>query len=257
MKRITTLFVWGLLFLSVAVQGCQIRHHSESFESKKTKPYKKTDKKSTKKTILKSPKTPNPSSKISNVPLCPDGNHPHMINLGLPSRTKWACCNIGSTCPEEYGDYYAWGETKTKSTYDWCNYEYYKDKSYSNLGTTISGTMYDVAHVKWGELWQMPTKEQCDELINNCSHYYTKVNGIKGRMFISKKNGRSIFIPASGLRDVTALNSTNMDGLYWTGTQYENYIEGAYFFSISTNNNIVETSSLFRPLGLTIRPITK
>ena len=257
MKRFTTLFVLGLLFLIISVQGCQFRHHSVSSQSKTTKPYKKLDNKSTKKTIPKLSQAPNASLKISNDPLCPDGNHPHMIDLGLPSRTKWACCNIGSTCPEEFGDYYAWGETKTKSTYDWCHYEYYKNKSYSNLGTTISGTMYDVAHVKWGGLWQMPTKEQCDELINNCSHYFTKVNGIKGCMLISKKNGRSVFIPASGLRDATALNSTNMDGLYWTGTQYEKYLEGAYFFNINISDNIVETSHLFRSLGLTIRPVAK
>ena len=96
---------------------------------------------------------------------CPDANHPHMIDLGLPSGTKWACCNVGATKPEDYGGYYAWGETETKYDYSWVTYSHC-DRSQStcyNLGSSICGTKYDVAHVKWGGNCQMPTYDQCVE----------------------------------------------------------------------------------------------
>lgn len=88
---------------------------------------------------------------------CPDDNHPHMIDLGLPSGTKWACCNVGATKPEEYGGYYTWGETEEKSVYDWSTCKYWTDSNgdgyaddyeFTNLGSDIAGTGYDVAHVK-------------------------------------------------------------------------------------------------------------
>lgn len=87
--------------------------------------------------------------------LCPDDNHPHAIDLGLPSGTKWACCNVGSSKPEEYGGYYAWGEKNgNKSEYKWKNYEHIEnydpdwfDFDIVNIGSNISGTTYDTALV--------------------------------------------------------------------------------------------------------------
>ncbi|MBO4315774.1 MAG: hypothetical protein J5867_07425, partial [Prevotella sp.] len=79
------------------------------------------------------------------------------VDLGLPSKTKWASCNVGATKPEEYGGYYAWGETEEKEVYDESTYKYYQNDEYVNLGSDISGTEYDVAHVKWGGNWRMPT----------------------------------------------------------------------------------------------------
>ena len=99
---------------------------------------------------------------------CPDGNHPHAINLGLPSGTLWACCNVGASMPEEYGGSYAWGETEEKSAYDWSTYIHYDISNYTcnDIGSDISGTDYDVAHVKWGGSWHMPSLEQIKELLN-------------------------------------------------------------------------------------------
>ena len=128
---------------------------------------------------------------------CPDNNHPHLIDLGLPSGTKWACCNVGANKPEAYGDYYAWGETETKSTYDWSSY-IHCDGSQStchNIGSDIAGTQYDVAHVQWGGSWVMPSQSQIKELVENCTHEWTTLNGVNGRNFTGT-NGGTIFLPA-------------------------------------------------------------
>jgi hypothetical protein len=102
---------------------------------------------------------------------CPDENHPHSIDLGLPSGTKWACCNIGASNPEESGGFYAWGETTNKNDFSWATY-IHCDGSYDtchDLGADIAGMSYDVAHEKWGDKWQMPSSEQINELIKNCT----------------------------------------------------------------------------------------
>jgi len=116
-----------------------------------------------------SPSTPN-SPSTSNLS-CPDDNHPHMIDLGLSSGTKWACCNVGANKPEGNGDYYAWGETQTKSKYNWSTYTHCdgSEENCHNIGSDIAGTRYDVAHVKWGGSWVMPSRDQIKELKDNCT----------------------------------------------------------------------------------------
>ena len=111
---------------------------------------------------------------------CPDNNHPHAIDLGLPSGTKWACCNVGTTTPESYGSYYAWGEKEEKEKYDWTTYIHCDGsmKTCQSLGSDIAGTEYDVAHVKWGGFGVMPSKDQFQELIDKCSYTGTIENGV-------------------------------------------------------------------------------
>jgi hypothetical protein len=156
--------------------------------------------------------------------LCPDENHPHMIDLGLPSGTKWACCNIGASEPKEVGGYYAWGELETKSQYGDETYKYfikyvnsqYGDwpvPVYANIGTDISGTDYDVAHVKWGVGWRMPTMDEMKELKNYCSSSWFNLNGKGGRLYTGP-NGNIIFLPAGGWYTNTFSSSNN----YWTST---------------------------------------
>ena len=89
---------------------------------------------------------------MANAQSCPDDNHPHAIDLGLPSGTKWACCNVGTTTPEGYGGYYAWGETEEKEIYDWTTYIHCDGsmETCHDLGSDIAGSEYDVAHVQWG-----------------------------------------------------------------------------------------------------------
>ena len=140
---------------------------------------------------------------------CPDDNHPHIIDLGLPSSTKWACCNVGADKPEAYGGYYAWGETEEKSTYTEMTYQYctgedtdgdgYYDSniSYQSLGSDIANTEYDVAHVKWGGSWVMPSYDQQMELFSSCTYTWTSINGVSGEE-LTGPNGCTIFFPAAG-----------------------------------------------------------
>ena len=119
------------------------------------------------------------------------------IDLGLPSGTKWASCNVGATKPEEYGELFAWGETSTKRTFSDRNY-----KLPQSSVNDISGTKYDVAHVKWGGGWRMPTKAQIEELAEKCKVSQTSINGVKG-VLVKGPNGRSIFLPAAGAQWIT------------------------------------------------------
>ena len=171
--------------------------------------------------------------------LCPDDNHPHMIDLGLPSGTKWACCNVGADKPEAYGGYYAWGETEEKSIYTEVSYLYssgvdkdgdgwYDDFHFDteicgvwqNLGSDIAGTQYDVAHVKWGGSWVMPSNDQNQELIDICTYECASVNGVKGGKFTSKTNGGSIFLPGAGFRTFDIIFCPDAGyGYYWSSTQ--------------------------------------
>ena len=160
---------------------------------------------------------------------CPDNHHPHAIDLGLPSGTKWACCNIGASSPEGYGGYYAWGETSEKSEYTWDNYAYYNSQTgdFISLGSDIAGTSYDVAHVQWGGSWVMPSHVQQRELVEHCSREWTTVNGVNG-VLVTGPSGGQIFLPAAGSRWDGYLSSAGSDGNYWSSTQYPDSSIGAY-----------------------------
>ena len=152
---------------------------------------------------------------------CPDGNHPHMIDLGLPSGTKWACCNVGASAPEEYGNYYAWGETSPKSVYNWDTYQYGSSwDNVVNIGSDIAGTQYDAATANWGAPWRMPSLTQIAELRDNCTSTWTTQNGVNGRKFTGP-NGGTIFLPAAGYRWDSDLYSAGSYGRYWSSTLYE------------------------------------
>ncbi len=173
---------------------------------------------------------------------CPDSNHPHAIDLGLPSGTKWACCNIGASCPEEYGGYYAWGETEEKSYYDWNTYKYYNENSgVVNIGSDIAGTSYDVAHVKWGGSWRMPTTEQQQELLNNCSSEWTSENGIYGRRFTGP-NGASVFLPAAGY------------GGCWSSSLYP-YYDGCNAYYLAFVSGGASCYNNYRNSGVSVRAV--
>ena len=140
---------------------------------------------------------------------CPDDHHPHLIDLGLPSGLKWACCNVGADTPEAYGNYYAWGETTPKDIYSWDNYEYGRYNYYDDsddgsqlvdIGRVISGTAFDAATMNWGAAWRTPNYFEGLELRWNTTQEWTMQNGVSG-MKITGKNGGSIFIPATGQYD--------------------------------------------------------
>ena len=179
------------------------------------------------------------------------------IDLGLPSKTKWASCNVGATKPEEYGGYYAWGETEKKETYTWENY-LYCDGSYStcnDLGSDISGTEYDVAHVKWGGDWVMPTLDDIKELLDNCTSEWTKLNGVNGMKFTSKKNGNSIFLPAAGSRWNGGLYAGKR-GCYWSSTQYPAHLYSAYSMDFDSGSANWSYND-YRSGGQSVRPVVR
>ena len=190
---------------------------------------------------------------------CPDDHHPHMIDLGLPSGTKWACCNVGADKPEANGAYYAWGETEEKDeynevTYQYCTGEdpnsygwYQQNAQYQDLGNDIAGTQHDVAHMKWGGSWVMPSIDEIKELIDNCFSSFTSMNGVKGQKFLSKNNGVTIFLPA------TALHYVGEIGEYWSSTQEPSDLKwayGLYFFP-----KTLYWDYFSHAVGLTVRPV--
>ena len=155
------------------------------------------------------------------------------VDLGLS--VKWATCNVGASTPGRYGNYYAWGETSTKSNYGYDNSASY-GKSWSDIGGNSSR---DAATANWGGSWRMPTKAEFQELIDNCTWTWTTQNGHKGYK-VTGKNGQSIFLPAAGYRRGATLNGDGEDGYYWSSTPYESYTDRAcivYFFEGGRNVN--------------------
>ena len=143
------------------------------------------------------------------------------VDLGLS--VKWATCNVGANKPEDYGNYYAWGETKTKSDYSLSNSVTY-GKSFSDIG---GKSQYDAARANWGGTWRLPTKAEQQELLDNCTWKWTTQNGVKGYK-VTGPNGNSIFLPAAGYRGGWSLYGAGEDGYYWSSTPYESTGNGAY-----------------------------
>ena len=191
------------------------------------------------------------------------------VDLGLPSGIKWATHNVGATKPEEYGGYYALGETVEKKKYNWKTYKFCKDSGKtlikyctdSSYGTVDNKTILDleddVAHVKWGASWRMPTRAELDELRNNCTWTWTTQNGVKGYKVTSKSNGNSIFLPAAGSRIGTALFSGGSYGYYWSSSLYESGSYDAYYLSFDSGSSYDWYYYDSRSDGLSVRPVSK
>jgi hypothetical protein len=178
------------------------------------------------------------------------------VDLGLPSGTKWANMNIGASSPEDYGDYFAWGETEPKDTYSWTTYTHCdgSQKTCHDIGTDIAGTEYDVATAQWGKSWHMPTLEQIRELVNNCTSEWTTQNGVNGRKFTSKVNGKAIFLPAAGSRWDGELYNAGSQGLYWSSTLDEGYpLNARRLYIYSERARWDDYGGRFG--GLTVRPV--
>ena len=191
---------------------------------------------------------------------CPDDKHPHVIDLGLPSGTKWACCNVGANKPEDFGGYYAWGETKEKKNYfAWDTYIHCNgsESTCHNLGSDIAGTGYDVAHVKWGDSWVMPSFDQIMELLENCTYEWTTVNGINGGKLTSKTNGGTIFLPAAGYINVQFVEPSSVGtiGGFWSGTLHPRFSYDAY--TVGFHSRKVSCDNYYRCSGYPVRPVYK
>ena len=178
------------------------------------------------------------------------------VDLGLPSGTLWATCNVGASKPEEYGDHFAWGETKPKTTYNWGTYKYYIDSDYGTVDNkTELEPSDDAATANWGSGWQMPSLEQFKELYN--SSYTTTtwitMNGVKGRRITSKSNRNSIFLPAAGGRSDTSLYDAGSDGYYWSRSLSTSDSNSAYYLYFYSSD--IYTSYNYRYYGLSVRPV--
>ena len=172
------------------------------------------------------------------------GEPSEMVDLGL--RVKWATCNVGAVTPEEYGDYFAWGETKPKSSYNSSTYSYSSNPSVLPLSK-------DAARVNWGGTWRMPTQAELQELKTNCTWTWTTQNGVKGCKVTSMSNGNSIFLPAAGRYSGSSLYQAGNEGYYWSSTLHATYKSDAYYLLFGSSNQY--TTNQERNLGLLIRPV--
>ncbi len=150
--------------------------------------------------------------KKEDTPLLINGHE--YVDLGLS--VKWATCNVGANSPEEYGGYYCWGETREKYMYTEDTYEYYKNGKYQNIGVDICGTDYDVATIKWGGSWRLPTKNEVYELLMKCKYRLSVRNMVYGYEFTGT-NGKTIFIPLAGDKYVDRATNQGRTGAYLIG----------------------------------------
>lgn len=191
------------------------------------------------------------------------------IDLGLPSGTKWATCNLGAKNPWETGGYYAWGEIREKNSYDvntyrwgpWPPYWKYCNDEFCNVvdNKWKLEPDDDAAHVNWGGSWRTPSMENYKELMCHCHSEWAVINNTRGLRFVSKINGKSVFFPAAGLHNGSDL--TNQDcGYYKTSSLYERNSDSSYVFLFVPKNNLRDWSDILispnpRFLGQSIRPV--
>ena len=175
-----------------------------------------------------------------------DANGYEWVDLGLS--VKWATCNVGATEPEEYGDYFAWGETSPKAEYTWDN-----SLTYDVPMSDISGDpQYDAATANWGGSWRMPTTTEMDELCYNCTWTWTSLNGVYG-MEVTGPNGNSIFLPAAGYRNGSSSYYVSLYGFYWCSTPRDDGDDIAFSRGFHSEGSAWSWSC--RDEGLSVRPV--
>ncbi len=172
------------------------------------------------------------------------------VDLGLPSGLKWATCNVGASKPEEYGNYYAWGETSTKSSYTSDNSKTYGKQMYDIKGNS----QYDAARSNWGGNWRMPTKTEMQELINNCTWEWMTQNGKNGYK-VTGPNGNKIFLPAAGYRLGSSLYCAGERGFYWSSTPNESNSSTACSLCFDSSKHGVDYGN--RSGGQSVRPVSE
>ena len=185
------------------------------------------------------------------------------VDLGLS--VMWATCNVGAVSPEDYGDYFAWGETSPKSTYNWSTYKWRKG-AHNNLTKYSTNSGYgtvdnkkhldlsdDAARSNWGGSWRMPTHDEFTELREKCTWTWTTQNGVEGYKVTSKTNGNSLFLPAAGYRLNSSLSCAGSYGYYWSSslsTDLPYYARFVYF-----NSSNVDWFFNYRYYGRSVRPV--
>lgn len=201
---------------------------------------------------------------VINIILNPSENLCDWVDLGLPSGTLWATKNVGASSPEDYGTYFAWGETTSKEIYNWETYKWCNGSDTTMIkyctisrdgivdNKTILDLEDDAAYVNMNGLWRMPSNSQMWELTHYCTCQWTSRNNINGLLVISP-NGNSLFLPAAGLYMGNTFYHEGIAGYYWVynlGTRFSSsafFLEfGSYWVSWGTNS---------RRYGSSIRPV--
>jgi uncharacterized protein (TIGR02145 family) len=189
------------------------------------------------------------------------------VDLGLPNGTKWANMNIGAENTVDYGDHFAWGETTPKENYNWETYQYcngsgttltkycsnaeYGDNGFTDSLITLEAAD-DAANASWGAEWRMPTHEEIQELIDNCTCTWTKQNGVNGRLFTGR-NGNSIFLPAAGTQGSNGVRDVGSYGTYWASSLYTAIPSDAWRFIFHSGNQLFDND--YRYEGLSVRAV--
>jgi hypothetical protein len=185
------------------------------------------------------------------------------IDLGLS--VKWGTRNVGAIEVEDYGDYFAWGETRPKSNYSWDTYKWCRYGNHNDItkyGKVDNKTQLelsdDAARASWGGRWRMPTRDEIEELCKECDWQWTTLNGVAGYKVTSLKNDNSIFLPAAGsywLGDGTRLDGVGYSGAYWSSSCNEkmhSYWDAYLLSFLSYENSIICN---YRNEGCSVRPV--
>ena len=186
------------------------------------------------------------------------------VDLGLS--VKWATCNVGASKPEDYGDYFAWGETQSKEYYDWSTYKwsngnhdnltkYGMDSNYGIVDNKIIlDKTDDAAAINWGGSWRIPTDAEMTELREQCTWTWTNQNGVNGYKVTSTKNSNSIFLPAAGYRYDDSLCGIGSYG-YFCVNSLDTEVHPYYAFELYFDSRYVVRYFTFRYYGVSLRPV--
>lgn len=190
--------------------------------------------------------TRNASDTLQSASLPMEINGHEAVDLGLS--VKWATCNVGVSAPEEYGDYFAWGETEPKEEYTEANSLTYGQES---VGDIAGNVRYDAATLHWGSSWRLPRKEEWEELRNKCIWQWSSREGISGYNVVGP-NGNTIFLPAAGLRYEASLYDAASSGRYWSATPDGE--RNAIDFNFTPDESYLDWGN--RAAGNSIRPVS-
>ena len=206
----------------------------------------------------------------SDEPITPPDDDDHeWVDLGLPSGTLWATMNVGASAPEEYGDFFAWGETEPKDYYDWSTYKWCYNGDYYQMTKYCTKSEYgyngivddkseldpedDAAYVNWGPSCRIPTKEQQRELVENCSSVWTTMNGVNGRL-LTGPNGNTLFLPAAGYIHYDSHLNAGSNGYYLSRTLYSTRQYQAYGINLFSEH-LYWYNTFSRELGFSVRAV--
>ena len=195
-------------------------------------------------------------------PVLPNFNGHAYVDLGLPSGLLWATCNVGASVPEDYGTYYAWGETETKNYFSWSEYSHGTSgqditKYNSTDGKTVLDLEDDAAHIVMGGDWRMPTLTELEELIENTTQETEVINGVTGVLFTSIANSKTLFFPLGGMKQNFSAQDINRQAYYWMSTLFSSSASFGDRMDYVKNWSSATSNGALRCYGLKVRGVIK